>query len=231
MRKAIKIFYIIFIIILLKLVSSFIVNEIYIFKYEKGEYSESLVKALKVVNFPESYIAPYNYGNLLYENGKYADAIEQYDIALASNPPKKKECSIRINKALCILKSVDLENKSAEDNIEILYKAREILCEKGCANTDNDNGHSPEAEKLKKEIDDMIEKLKNQKEKEPKEDPSNKKEEEPEDENNPEEQKEIEEKLQEMQEQARKERTGEMQEIEEVYGENSSYAPYGSKNW
>lgn len=122
----------------------------YISKYEKEIYKENLVKSLEILNFSEGYIAHYNYGNYYYQNEKYSEAINEYNRALELKPPKGKECRIRINKALCILKSVDLENKEAKENIEILYKAREVLCEEGCANTDNQNGHSQEAEQLKK---------------------------------------------------------------------------------
>jgi len=197
-------------------------------KYENGEYSENLVKILKVINFPESYVAPYNYGNLLYQQGKYSKAVNQYNIALQSRPPKEKECSIRINKALCILKSVDLEEKTLEDNIEILYKAREILCEKGCANTDNSNGHSKKAEKLKEEIDDLIEELKEKKE--GKEEPEEKKKDKPE---NPEKEKEKEEKnkeeLEKRQQEAEQERKKELQKATEL--DEPIYSNYGKKNW
>ena len=53
-----------------------------------------------------------------------------------------------------------------EKILEKLMEARRFLCEKGCANEDNDNGHSDEAENLKKDIDKMIEEL--QKDKLPK---------------------------------------------------------------
>lgn len=171
MKKIIRIIYIILILILIKLIISFTLNEIYISKYEKGIYKENLVKILEILNYPESYIAHYNHGNYYYQNEKYTEAINEYDKALKSKPPKGKECRIRINKALCILKSVDLENKKAEENIEILYKAREVLCEQGCANTDNPNGHSKQAEQLKKEIDELIEKLKEKNQSEDPEEP------------------------------------------------------------
>jgi len=228
MKKIIKIFYIILLVILLKLIISFVVNEVYIFKYKNGEYSEKLVEVLNVINFPESYVAPYNYGNLLYQEGKYAEAVKQYNIALQYKLPKEKECSIRINKALCILKSVDLEKKTPEDNIEILYKAREILCEKGCANTDNSNGHSKKAEKLKEEIDDLIEELKRKQEgKEEPEEKKKKESENPEKENEKEEKKKEE--LKKRQEEAEQERKKELEKASDL--DTPIYSNYGKKNW
>ena len=57
-------------IILLKLIYSYLMNSILISKYENGEYDESVAKSLDFLNFTEGYIANYNYGNVLYKNGK-----------------------------------------------------------------------------------------------------------------------------------------------------------------
>ena len=70
MKKIIRIIYIILILILIKLIISFTLNEIYISKYEKGIYKENLVKILEILNYPESYIAHYNHGNYYYQNEK-----------------------------------------------------------------------------------------------------------------------------------------------------------------
>lgn len=233
MKKIIRIIYIILILILIKLIISFTVNEIYISKYEKGIYKENLVKILEILNYPESYIAHYNYGNYYYQNEKYIEAISKYDKALESRLPKGKECRIRINKALCILKSVDLENKKAEENIEILYKAREVLCEQGCANTDNPNGHNKQAEQLKKEIDELIEKLKEDNEsedpdKQEEQDPEQKQESEPNDENQKNKDKEDE--LKRREKESKKERDEELTSAGNLDGNTNNWG-YGKKNW
>lgn len=230
MKKAIRIINIILIIILIKFVFSFVVNEMYISKYRKEIYKEGLVKSLKLLNFSERYIAHYNYGNYYYQTEDYEKAINEYNKALELRPPKGKECSIRINKALCILKSVDLKNKTAKDNIEILYKAREVLCEEGCANTDNSNGHSKEAEKLKAEIDNLIEEIKEKQDNpEEQDDPEDKKKENEKDKDEKENQKKEEE-LKKREKESKQEREQELKELQRLDGDGS-FSGYGEKNW
>ena len=67
MRKVLTFIYLFILIVFLKLVITFVINEMYISKYNKGDYDKNLVKSLFVLNFSERYIAYYNYGNLLYQ--------------------------------------------------------------------------------------------------------------------------------------------------------------------
>jgi len=107
------------------------------------------------------YVYLYNKGNELYEDEDYELAVQSYEKALNVYPPKKKECSIRINLALSMIYQIDFDRINEEDKdnvIKTLEDAKDVLCEKGCATEDND-GHSKKAQKLKNEIDDLIEEL------------------------------------------------------------------------
>lgn len=154
--------YTLLLLILIKLIIRFCINESFISEYNNGQYDEGKIQKLLILNIEEPYIAHYNYGNLLYKNADFYGAISEYNKALALFPAKEKECSIRINLALAMLKNIN-EEEVSEDNtkntLEILKNAREVLCENGCANRNDDNGHSAEAEKLKKDIDKKIQEL------------------------------------------------------------------------
>lgn len=102
----------------------------------------------------------YNHANNLYNSGKYEEAIKEYEKALELFPSKDKECKIRINLTLANLKKLEKE-ELRERKLAILEKSKEILTKKGCAsaNGDEKQGHSKDAEKLKQEIEDEIERL------------------------------------------------------------------------
>ncbi|MBR2704624.1 MAG: tetratricopeptide repeat protein [Clostridia bacterium] len=163
MKKSIFIIvYILVVLILIKLLFNAVTNTVLISKYKDGDYSEQTAYALTLFNFPESYVADYNLGNVLYKKGDYNGAIEQYKKALDRNVPKRKECSIRINYALsiCNLVHVDENNKeSIENAIKEYEKAIEVLVKQDCANDDGD-GHSEKAQQLKDDIEKEIERLK-----------------------------------------------------------------------
>jgi len=110
------------------------------------------------------YIHLYNAGNSYYNKGDYDSAISSYEKALYANPPKDKECSIRINLALAMVYSLG-ENFAAPENVEnsllTLNAARDVLLEDGCA-TEAGDGHNKTAEKLKEEIEKLIEQLEQQ---------------------------------------------------------------------
>ena len=157
------IIYSVLIIIIVKLICNYIVNAFLINKYNKHEYLEECAKILQIANVIEPYIANYNMGNILYQNGEYVEAIEEYEKALKGMPSKNKECNIRINYALAICKTVQVDESDGEsirNAIRIYEEAVEVLTEKGCADKDNDNGHSKKAEQLKKDIQKEIERLK-----------------------------------------------------------------------
>ena len=163
-KKVLIITYIILILITLKLIYNILVNNILISNYNNGKYIENQAKMLTFLNFSQRYVANYNYGNILYKNGEYEQAIEKYKDSLNGIVPKDKECNIRINYALAICKTVSVDEKnqsSINDAIEKYESAIDVLTEKGCANKDDDNGHNEKAEQLKKDIQKEIDRLRN----------------------------------------------------------------------
>ena len=62
-----------------------------------------------------------------------------------------------------MLHKIDFDNldteKQKSNAIRQLQAARNVLCEKGCADPYGTNGHDPEAEQLKQDIDKMLEEL------------------------------------------------------------------------
>ena len=162
-KKIIVTFYIVMICVTIKLLSNIFLNNRLIEKYNNGDYSESTARSLTFLNIFQRYIAHYNYGNILYKNGKYEEANIEYENALKESIPKYQECSIRINYALSICKTVQLDEsnqESIEKAIEIYESAIDVLIQDGCANKNDDNGHSEDAEQLKKDIQKEIERLK-----------------------------------------------------------------------
>lgn len=162
-RKVIIVLYIILILIAIKLIYNQLLNTMLINDYNNNKYNEDYAKALTYANFPQQYISNYNYGNVLYKQGEYEEAIKKYEEALNGIIPKEKECNIRINYVLAICKTVQVDesdSKSIKNAIQTYEKAIEVLTEKGCANKDNDNGHNKKAEQLKKDIQKEIERLK-----------------------------------------------------------------------
>lgn len=221
-KKVLALITIILIVILLKLIYNMSINNALIKKYKAGEYSESQAKALTFLNFHEKYVAHYNYGNILYQNGEYEKAIEEYKKAINGSVPKNKECNIRINYALAICKTVNVDEKDQEsikNAIETYENAIEVLKEKGC------NVHNEKAKKLKEDIQKEIDRLKNLQNQEPNDDDD----EEEKDEKNTQEKKmeSIEERIQKIKEEA----TIEQRATEEQFTKYSKGYHTTDKNW
>ena len=225
-RKVLIAICIVIILITFKLLFNILVNSILINKYNNGEYSESHAQILTVLNFPQSYVANYNYGNILYQNGKFEEAKEEYKNALNGIVPKEEECNIRINYALAICKTVqvDEENQnSIQKAIEQYESAIDILTEKGCASKNDNNGHNRQAQILKQDIQKEIDRLKKlQKQNNNEEEQNNNK--------NEEQIETIENKIQNIKQEA-------IQEQREVESRNKNYNNYNftydriQKNW
>ena len=141
----------------------YLINLGFVIKYNNGIYSAKTEEFLSKVNIPEGYVPLYNAGNAYYMTEDYDSAISSYKDALDAHPTEKKECDIRVNLALAMLKKVDFDNldteKQKQNAIRQLQSARNVLVEKGCADPYGTNGHDPEAEQLKQDIDKMLEKL------------------------------------------------------------------------
>lgn len=105
----------------------------------------------------------YNFGVSALRVYDFDEAEYRFSQALYYKPSRFRECRVRLNYALSITSritptSVTYEN--LDESIEELLRARSILVENGCAHDSDTKGHSKKAEKLKAEIDDYIEWLK-----------------------------------------------------------------------
>lgn len=106
----------------------------------------------------------YNLGNESYNDGYYDVAESYYKLALEQNPTHDEQCPIRINEALSIVTPLtpdSITEDNLDETIARLEEARDILCEDGCADMDDENGHNEQSQILKDEIDAYIESLKN----------------------------------------------------------------------
>ena len=162
-KRMIACAYVFILLLSCKLAFSYFYNEHVIDQYHDGNYSLT-ANPLLFCNWFQPYVAHYNIGNIHYQNGQYEDAIDEYKKALTLHPSKKKECSVRINLALAMIKNLG-EEYASEENVETsiatLKEARSVLLEDSCA-TETGDGHSETAETLKREIDAMIEELENE---------------------------------------------------------------------
>lgn len=220
MKKVLIIITIFLSILLLKLGSTYLLNEMIIKDYENNKYDNNLINTLYFFNINEPYIVYYNHGNLLYRLERYDEAISKYETSLTKNPKEDCICDIRINLSLSYIKTIDENNK--EKALSILNKAKEILYENDCAKEDDDDGKSNEAEALEEEIKKLEEQLKNQEDPNSNNnDPNN---EHPEEPNVPQ---NIEEQLKELQKQNHQNR----QEDLDYYSELSDISYYDGKYW
>lgn len=149
----------------LMLVARHVGNESFISKYNKGVYDIETEGTMLRPNIPDGYVPLYNLGNAYYKDGDYEQAAAFYYTALEYDPPEiDEECKIRINLALALLHQIDFNDLDTQQKVDRaithLNGARGVLTEHGCANPEDDKGHSEDAEKLKKDIDEMLKKLK-----------------------------------------------------------------------
>ncbi len=145
-----------------------VINKVFLRSYANGNYSEYPEKLLLPLELGDNYTVPYNLGNVAYLQEDYPRAVALFSAALRKNPPaEEKECSVRINLALAMLHTFPFDTLDRQDPeavkaaLEALYAARAVLTEHGCAceAADRWDGHSEEAEKLKRDIDDLIREL------------------------------------------------------------------------
>lgn len=214
MRKIIISIYSVFLLLFLFISFKFIINVHYLNNYKNGVYKLEDVKPLKFLNLYQSYIAYYNYGNVLYKLGNYNEAVDNYNLALEKNPKKDRICKIRINKSLSLIAPLKEENSNYED---VLNEALDNLYEDDCAHEKDDNGRSQEAEKLEAEIKELLENKTEEKEEdeEEKEDTDTK------------EQEEKRQTLKEINKNANKNRQEDLETYKNIY----NYEYYSGKSW
>ena len=147
-----------------------VVNTAFLRNYEKGSYSEMPERFFLHLKFGENYVVPYNLGNVAYQYEDYDKAVTYYRQALSSRPPEQEaECKVRVNLALSMCHTIDFDKLDTSDDkavskaVSTLQKARLVLTDHGCASepVGSDDGHFRDADQLKHDIDDMLNKLQN----------------------------------------------------------------------
>lgn len=147
-----------------------VVNTAFLRNYEKGSYSEMPERFFLHLKFGENYVVPYNLGNVAYQYEDYDKAVTYYRQALSSRPPEQEaECKVRVNLALSMCHTIDFDKLDTSDEkavskaVSTLQKARLVLTDHGCASepVGSDDGHFRDADQLKHDIDDMLNKLQN----------------------------------------------------------------------
>ena len=151
-----------------------LINAEFLRSYNSGRYSPIPENLLPYLPFGENYVAPYNLGNVEYQRGNYDKAIYYYALAYQNGPPEHpehdEECKIRVNLALSMCHTIDFDNLDYSDAEAVaeamvtLQQARAILTEAECASepVGSDDGHYRDADKLKHDIDKMLEQLQSQ---------------------------------------------------------------------
>lgn len=222
MKKIVKIIYIIVIFITIILSFNFVLNRFFISKYNDKKYDENMLDMVKYINISQPCVVYYNIANAKYQTGDYDGAIEEYKKALKLFPTRDKDCDIRINLVLAMLKKIDVKNDKKEDIISVLYESLDILCEKGCANINDNNGHNKDAETLKEEILKFIEQLNKNSDSDNDDEDKNK------DENfNDEQNSNVEEKLKQIERKSVEERKSKLNSSKEF----NNYSYYDGKKW
>lgn len=158
-KKIIICIYVVLLLVCGKQVFNYFYNEYIIDNYEEGFLVDT--NPLRFLNIYEPYVAHYNMGNSYYLDHDYETAISEYHKALEYNLPTNKECSIRINLSLAMIKNLGddyAESDNIKGSINTLKEARDVLLKEDCATKDGD-GHSKTAEELKEEIEKLLEEL------------------------------------------------------------------------
>lgn len=148
----------------------YLLNARFLGSYDNGTYNASIPVTLTYLNFPDPYLPYHNLGCAAFMMGNYEYAASAFQTALEhdiphDDPHPSRECQTRINLALSLTRPLDIDGWGTEEErqqiVQTLLQARESLTADGCANPDKNvfDGHSEEAEQLKKDIDAALEKL------------------------------------------------------------------------
>ena len=132
MKRALNIIFIVIFVICLHLSVRFLLNELYIKKYNNGDYSNSIINYLLLLNFPDDYVAYYNKGNNYYNLAQYSDAVEEYDKALRTVKGERR-CKVVTNKGLALYYQVDFKSRDARTKLEHILQ---VLLDSDCATVD-----------------------------------------------------------------------------------------------
>ena len=217
MKKIGKILLVVLLIILLKLLFTFTINQIVIQDYYNQKMDKELIHILKKTNINEPYIVYYNEGNIYFQEKNYKKALQSYEKAIEKNPPIKRKCDIRINMSITLLENIKTTKK--DELLKKLQEARENLYLDHCADEEDNSGESEEAESLEEEIKQLEKELEENNNSQ--ESSKNNEEEETEEE------KSIKKELQEINKDANASRQSDLQEYENL----GNYQYYSGRNW
>ena len=223
--------------VLLVICSAFIlirysINAVFVNGYHEGRYLDSTESRLLNVNFPQGWLPYYNLGNSAYQQGNYDRAVLLYEEALEQDPRHPAACSIRVNLALAMLQKIDFEHDDSESIVNQLLAARAVLTEDGCAGETEPDGHSPEAEELKKNIDDMLQQMGGEGNSgEDEESGESDEEEQEEGQSEQQDTSEREQQIQQQLEEMMQDNMEERQDVQEWYSQEGSYNQYNGKTW
>lgn len=173
MKKVLNIIWIMLFCLLIVLLVNYSNNEKMISKFNNKVYELNKTSSL---GFMEPYISYYNAGNVYYMRKDYAKAENQFKKAVSLLPPKGRNSKVRINLALSIATPVNPEYISIDeidDTVEHLREAQQYLLYKNFANTDGLSGTNRKAQLLYNDIEDLIQKLLQEKEQSENQDQNN----------------------------------------------------------
>lgn len=151
MKKIIYGIWILLFVICFHLSFRYIINEVYIGKYNNSIYENNIVNFLLLFNYPESYVAHYNKGNNYYNLKEYDNAINEYNSALKTVRGDRR-CKVLINLSLSKLELIDLKSSDVRQK---LIDIQNILLDSDCATSDN-KGKNEDAQELYNEIEKML---------------------------------------------------------------------------
>ena len=146
-------------------------NAYYVSEARKGIYHVELEKFFAGFHYPDEYIIWYNIGNYYFDKGDYGKAEDAYLQSIDCGIPFEKECPVKVNLALSMMGQIDEDDWdeffdcTGPENIsagarrveKILKDARDVLIQDGCAHEDDKDGHDKQAQLLKDEIDELLE--------------------------------------------------------------------------
>lgn len=133
-------------------------NLVYSIQIRKGPVESATEQKLARGGLSDRYVPNYNLGHSAYDAGDYDKAIDYYDQALSYQPKWHRECPVRINLTLSMLREIDYSDKS-QTSIDALKEARAVLCADGCADPNGKpgkGGHNKDAIRLRDEIDKVL---------------------------------------------------------------------------
>lgn len=138
-------------------------NMAYSIRIRKGPAESTTEQKLAGGGLSDRYVPNYNLGHSAYQAKDYDRAIDYYDQALSYKPKWHRECPIRINLTLSMLREIDYSDKS-QATIDALKEARAVLCADGCADPNGEpgkGGHDRDAIRLRDEIDQVLQDMEN----------------------------------------------------------------------